>query len=65
MAEESHPRVWWHTIPGILTAIAAVITAVTGLIVVLQQAGVFEKETRSPSKDEFANRTPAIALSLY
>lgn len=35
------PRVWWQTIPGILTAIAAIITAVTGLILALHQIGVF------------------------
>ena len=36
MAEEPrHPR-FWQTVPGILTAIAAVITAVTGLLVALR-----------------------------
>lgn len=31
------PPGFWHTIPGILTAIAAVVSAVTGLIIVLQK----------------------------
>lgn len=31
---------WWSTLPGILTAAAAVLTAVTGLVVALNQAGV-------------------------
>lgn len=30
---------WWHTAPGMLTAVAAIITAVTGLLVALNQAG--------------------------
>jgi len=29
---------WWQTVPGILTGLAAIITAVTGLIVVLNRA---------------------------
>ena len=37
---------WWHTIPGVLTAIAAVITAVTGLIGVFHQIGTFDPEVR-------------------
>ena len=32
---------WWQTLPGILTATAAVITALTGAIVGLYQVGVF------------------------
>jgi hypothetical protein len=31
---------WWHTLPGVLTAIAALITAVGGLVAVLIQTGV-------------------------
>lgn len=32
---------WWQTMPGVLTATAAIITAATGLIVALHQAGLF------------------------
>ena len=31
---------WWQTVPGILTAAAAIITAVTGLVVALHQIGL-------------------------
>lgn len=31
---------FWQTLPGILTAVAAVMTAVTGLIIGLAQAGI-------------------------
>jgi hypothetical protein len=34
---------WWTTLPGILTALAAVITATGGLIAILLQAGFFDK----------------------
>jgi hypothetical protein len=33
---------WWHTVPGILTGIAAVITGVTGLLGLLYQLSVFD-----------------------
>ena len=42
MATEHEPQGWWHTLPGILTAIAAVVTAVGGLLVALKQVGFFE-----------------------
>lgn len=41
MAEEK-PTSWWATLPGLLTATAAVITAVTGLLLGLGQLGVFD-----------------------
>jgi hypothetical protein len=34
---------WWTTLPGMLTGFAAAITAVTGLIVALHQAGIVRK----------------------
>lgn len=42
MAEEPKLHSWWQTLPGILTATAGIITAVTGLLVVLYNAGVFQ-----------------------
>lgn len=42
---------WWQTLPGILTAVAAIITASTGLILALNQAGVFSDESKSASPD--------------
>ena len=40
---------WWGTLPGVLTALAAVITAITGLVVALRpsDAPVREADTRS------------------
>jgi hypothetical protein len=42
MAEEPKLTSWWQTLPGILTATAGIITALTGLLVVLYQAGLFQ-----------------------
>lgn len=41
MAEEK-PNNWWATLPGLLTAAAAVITAVTGLLLGMGQLGMFD-----------------------
>jgi len=42
MAETSRRQSWWHSLPGILTAIAGTITALTGLVAALYQAGILE-----------------------
>lgn len=41
MSDEGKARGWWHTLPGLITAITATITAVTGLIVAINQTGWF------------------------
>ena len=43
MAEEQKPPGWWHTIPGLLTAMAGFISAVAALILALKQAEVLGK----------------------
>ena len=45
MTESQKPQSWWHTLPGILTALAAVITAITGLAALLFQSGVLGSKT--------------------
>jgi hypothetical protein len=65
MAEEPKPHSWWQTLPGILTATAGIITAVTGLLVVLYNAGVFQPAaknsppTYTPSPVREPDATPA------
>lgn len=51
---------WWQTLPGIMTAVAAIITATTGLIVALNNAGAFSRDTEMASPTP----TPAAALSV-
>jgi hypothetical protein len=38
MSHSERPESWWRTLPGVLTGIAAVITAVTGLAVAVLQS---------------------------
>jgi len=47
MGEEAKTQNWWQTLPGILTAIAAAITATSGLIAALYQAGVIGKKDQA------------------
>ena len=44
MTEDSKQS-WWQTLPGILTALAATITALGGLLAVLYQAGIIGHHT--------------------
>ncbi|HEX9819998.1 MAG TPA: hypothetical protein VGD07_10330 [Methylomirabilota bacterium] len=37
---DDRTKSWWHTLPGVLTAIAGVVTAVAGLVVALGQVGL-------------------------
>ena len=41
---ESESKGWWQTLPGLLTATAAIITALTGLLVAAHQAGFLSRE---------------------
>ncbi len=40
---------WWTTLPGLLTALAAIITAVTGLVLALNQIGLFGSSSQDSS----------------
>ena len=50
MNEEPRSTGWWRTVPGMLTATAGFVTAITGLIVVLNQAGFFERDNQKIPK---------------
>ena len=48
MADDSdNTSSWWTTLPGILTAIATVITAVSSLLAALSQSGVFGERNKA------------------
>ena len=61
MVEDTKPRGFWQTFPGVLTAVAGVITAITSLFVVLKQTDATshqvrphpesQRETGMPSED--------------
>ena len=56
---EEQPKSWWGTIPGVLTAIAALLTAVTGLIVALRQTSRMEAQTTKATPEKPAISAPA------
>ena len=62
MSDAEKPKSWWQTLPGIITGLAAVITAVTGLIVAIQQTGWLGTRTTpavsSPSAPAPPGATP-------
>ena len=49
---------WWQTVPGILTGVAALITAVTGLMVALNHAGSRTEERVTPSSQSVPGGAP-------
>jgi hypothetical protein len=50
---------WWQTVPGILTGLAAFITAVTGLILALNHTGNRSEEVKPPSQSLSGGAAPA------
>lgn len=48
-SENSKSKSWWTTLPGIITAIAALITATGGLIVILNSTGCLKHEPVNPN----------------
>jgi TIR domain len=58
-------RRWWKTIPGLVSATVGIIIAMTGLIVALYQAGVFDTErNRAPQAQNNTTTSPATTKSL-
>jgi len=54
---------WWRTVPGMLTAAAGTITAVTGLIVALQQSGMLGSGDKSRQQSKVEARADASATA--
>lgn len=57
MTQDERTQSWWHTMPGMLTGGAAVITAITGLFPAFNQAG-------SAPEGEVAFHVPTAAKAL-
>ena len=58
MSEEAKPRNWWHTLPGVLTGLAAVVTALAGLVAALMQTGWWGA-SKPAAAPQAANAPPA------
>src|SRR5205085_11524662 len=43
------PKQWWQTFPAITGGVATILTALTGLIVALNQMGIFKPSDKIPS----------------
>ncbi|HEY4381031.1 MAG TPA: hypothetical protein VGN01_11850 [Acidobacteriaceae bacterium] len=56
MSGEAEPdsKGWWKTLPGLLTAAAAIITAVTGLLVALHQTGLLTHSAPAQTASQLA-----------
>jgi hypothetical protein len=55
---------FWQTLPGLVTAAAALITAVVGAIVGLHQAGIFPKVDEPPTSGRTSDNPHAATPSL-
>lgn len=49
MNQERKPTGWWQSVPGMLTAMAALVAAISGLISGLNQVGAFDRFKRPPA----------------
>ena len=58
--QDSQGKGWWQTLPGMLTAGAGIITAITGLLLALNQTGMFH---RSPAAQTEQTSSPAQQAS--
>jgi len=54
MADDKSTTSWWQTVPGILTGLAAIITAVTGLMIALNRTSTRSNAPTSVSRDASA-----------
>lgn len=59
MPEEQERKTWWQTVPGILTAAAGIITALTAFIAALHQAGILGVDNKAQPQSE--NKQAATA----
>jgi hypothetical protein len=54
---------WWTSLPGIITALAALLTAITGLVVALNQVGLFSHGDHAQPRPEPPIVTPPPLVS--
>src|SRR5436853_3846707 len=62
MADEHNKPSWWQSAPGLMTATAAVIAAVSGLLGGLNQIGMFDRWKQAPAV-ETASRPSTVSDS--
>jgi hypothetical protein len=59
MTDAANPKSWWQTLPGIITGLTAIVTALAGLVVAIQQTGWLGPGTpTSPSRPPATTSAP-------
>jgi hypothetical protein len=61
MTEDSRSPSFWATLPGILTAFAAVITAIGGVVAILLQAGIIGGADKNPAQEQVVTHAATSA----
>jgi hypothetical protein len=72
MADDEKPKNWWYTLPGVLTSLAAIITALAGLLAAMKQTGWLERKptstvasaSLSASQGETAGAGPKVEAGI-
>lgn len=59
----SGSRNFWTTMPGILTAVAALITAIGGVVAILVQVGVIGKADKNPAAPPATSQEQVVTIS--
>jgi hypothetical protein len=49
MADDDKSKSWWHTLPGVITSVAAAITAIGGLVAAVKQTGWLDRGAAKPA----------------
>jgi hypothetical protein len=65
MDDDSSRGSWWKTLPGVLTAVGALVTALVGGVVGLKQAGIIFTEAKPPVQGEMGRADRPVALPQH
>ena len=57
--QDPQSKGWWQTLPGMLTAGAGIITAITGLLLALNQTGLFHRSPTAQTQQASSPVPPA------
>lgn len=64
MTTDSEKNNWWATLPGILTSMATLITAIGGLLVILNVNGYSSRSPDKSKENNFVKTTPKKELKI-
>lgn len=61
----SNPKRWWETLPAILGGVAAVIAAISGLVMELNKQPILTQSNSNPVKHAAVEQSPGGSQSTY